>query len=146
MLMAHQADDPGYLMHLGAGVETVATRLQRAGYRTYMTGKWHLGSDPGDLPADHGFDRSFILDASGADNWEQKSYMPYYDEAPWFEDRTPAILPDDFYSSEFLIDQMIHYLSDERPDEGMRTAVFCLHCLPGRAHSGAGAEGIHGPL
>ena len=34
MLMAHQADDPGYRMHFAPGVETVATRLQRAGYRT----------------------------------------------------------------------------------------------------------------
>lgn len=112
MLMSHQADSPGYAMRFAPGVETVATRLKRAGYRTYMTGKWHLGSGPGDLPADHGFDRSFILDASGADNWEQKSYMPYYDEAPWFEDRSPATLPADFYSSEFLIDRMIQYLSD----------------------------------
>jgi arylsulfatase/uncharacterized sulfatase len=124
MLMEHQADDPGYLMRFAPGVETVATRLQRAGYRTYMTGKWHLGSGPGDLPADHGFDRSFILDASGADNWEQKSYMPYYDEAPWFEDREPATLPEDFYSSEFLVDQMIHYLSDERPEEGSARPFF----------------------
>ncbi len=113
MLMAHQADDPGYAMSFAPGVETVATRLKRAGYRTFMTGKWHLGSGPGDLPADHGFDRSFILDASGADNWEQKSYMPYYDEAPWFEDREPATLPEDFYSSEFLVDQMIRYLGDD---------------------------------
>lgn len=112
VLLDSQADSPGYAMRLAPGVETVATRLKRAGYRTYMTGKWHLGSGPGDLPADHGFDRSFILDASGADNWEQKSYMPYYDEAPWFEDRVPATLPDDFYSSEFLVDQMIHYLSE----------------------------------
>ena len=51
---------------------TVATRLKRAGYRTYMTGKWHLGHGAGDLPDAHGFDRSFALDASGADNWEQK--------------------------------------------------------------------------
>jgi arylsulfatase/uncharacterized sulfatase len=123
VLLDSQADNPGYAMRLAPGVETVAARLKRAGYRTYMTGKWHLGSGPGDLPADHGFDRSFILDASGADNWEQKSYMPYYDEAPWFEDRTPATLPDDFYSSEFLVDQMIHYLSDAT-DPGTAESPF----------------------
>lgn len=120
MLLAEQADSPGYAMRFAPGVETLGTRLKRSGYRTFMTGKWHLGSGPGDLPADHGFDRSFLLDASGADNWEQKPFMPYYDEAPWFEDREPATLPDDFYSSEFLVDRMISYLSegneaDERP-------------------------------
>ena len=69
---------PGYTMALEPGVETIATKLKRAGYRTYMTGKWHLGHKAGQLPIDHGFDRSFILDASGADHWEDKPYLPYY--------------------------------------------------------------------
>ena len=101
---------PGYTMSLEPGVTTVATRLKAAGYRTFMTGKWHLGHGPGALPVAHGFDRSFILDASGADNWEQKPYMPYYTTADWFEDGARAQLPDDFYSSEFLVDRMIDYL------------------------------------
>lgn len=101
---------PGYSLRFEPGVRTIAERLSAQGYRTYMTGKWHLGHGPGDLPGDHGFDRSFILDASGADNWEQKSYMPYYKTAPWFEDGKPANLPKDFYSSQFLVDQMIDYI------------------------------------
>jgi arylsulfatase/uncharacterized sulfatase len=112
---AHRGQ-PGYGMRLEPGVQTIATRLRAAGYRTYMTGKWHLGHGPGDLPADHGFDRSFVLDASGADNWEQKPYMPYYRTADWFEDRERARLPEDFYSSEFLVDQMIDYLGDGGTD------------------------------
>ncbi|MEQ8557508.1 MAG: arylsulfatase [Henriciella sp.] len=103
---------PGYTMRLEPGVETVAARLQPLGYRTLMTGKWHLGSDEGALPSDHGFDRSFALDASGADNWEDKSYMPYYQDAPWYEDGAPADLPEDFYSSEFIVDKMIDYLGE----------------------------------
>ncbi|MBI1187385.1 MAG: sulfatase-like hydrolase/transferase [Alphaproteobacteria bacterium] len=101
---------PGYTMALEPGVETVALRLRDAGYRTYMTGKWHLGHERGDLPNAHGFERSFALDASGADNWEQRPYMPYYANAPWFEDGRPARLPRDFYSSAFIVDQMIRYL------------------------------------
>ncbi|MGE0624028.1 MAG: sulfatase-like hydrolase/transferase [Pseudomonadales bacterium] len=108
-----QAGQRGYAMHLQAGVETVAARLKRAGYRTYMAGKWHLGSRPEDLPDAHGFDRSLALDASGADNWEQKSYIPYYDSAPWFEDGEPVTLPASFYSSELLVDRLIGYLRDD---------------------------------
>lgn len=106
---------PGYSMHLEPGVTTLATRLQQAGYRTFMTGKWHLGDGDGQLPVDHGFDRSFILDASGADNWEDKSYMPYYRYAPWYEDDQRADLPDDFYSSDFLTDTMLRYLQASSP-------------------------------
>lgn len=110
---------PGYTMRLEPGVLTLAARLKPLGYRTLLTGKWHLGSKPGELPVSHGFDRSFTLDASGADNWEDKSYMPFYAEAPWFEDDKPARLPEDYYSSEFLVDQMITYL-----EEGDRAAPF----------------------
>ena len=116
VLPPEQRGQPGYSLHLEPGVVTVASRLKASGYRTYMTGKWHLGDGEGDLPNGHGFDRSFALDASGADNWEQKSYMPYYDSAPWYEDGEPAQLPKDFYSSKFIVDQMIEYLEAEKDD------------------------------
>ncbi len=103
---------PGYTMRLEPGVTTLAARLKPLGYRTLMTGKWHLGSGKGDLPDGHGFDRSFALDASGADNWEDKSYMPFYADAPWYEDGQPASLPEDFYSSSFIVDKMIDYLGE----------------------------------
>lgn len=86
---------PGYTMSLEPGILTIADRLRSAGYRTLMSGKWHLGGEPGDLPNDHGFDRSLALPASGADNWEDKSYMPYYASAGWTEDGMPFSLPDD---------------------------------------------------
>jgi len=106
----------GYSLRFEPGVTTIATRLKDRGYRTYMTGKWHLGHEPGDLPGSHGFDRNFVLDASGADNWEQKPYMPYYQTAPWFEDGKPAKLPKDFYSSRFLVDKMIDYIGSAPTD------------------------------
>jgi arylsulfatase/uncharacterized sulfatase len=119
VIPAEHENAPGYSLVLEPGVKTIADRLRGEGYRTYMTGKWHMGSKSvDDLPISHGFDRSFILDASGADNWEQKSYMAYYDHAPWFEDDKPATLPEDFYSSQFIIDKMIDYVSEgkaERP-------------------------------
>ncbi len=113
-LPADQQGKRGYSMHLEDGVQTVATRLKAEGYRSYMTGKWHLGNGAGQLPDAHGFDRSFVLDASGADNWEQKPYMPYYTSADWYEDGKPAKLPKDFYSSQFMVDQMMAYLERDK--------------------------------
>jgi arylsulfatase A-like enzyme len=115
VIPAEHRGKPGYSLSLEPGVLTLADRLKTAGYQTYISGKWHLGSRAEDLPNAHGFDRSFALDASGADNWEQKSYMGFYDSAPWFEDGKPAKLPDDFYSSEFIIDRMIDYV-----DQGLQ--------------------------
>lgn len=110
--------EPAYLGHLADDVITVASRLQAAGYRTTMAGKWHLGhEEPHMLPPAHGFDRSFALDASGADNWEKRPYLPIYDDAPWFEDGEPADLPEDFYSSKFIVDKTIEYLDENKASE-----------------------------
>lgn len=114
VLPPEQRGKPGYALHFEPGVETIAVRLRRQGYRTYMAGKWHLGGDAGQLPDSHGFDRSFALEASGADNWEHKSYMPYYADAPWYEDGKPVRRPSDVYSSTLLVDRMISYLDAGR--------------------------------
>ncbi len=107
---------PGYLGHFAENVVTVAEVLRRAGYHTYMTGKWHLGHTPGALPDGQGFERSFALDATGADNWEQRPYLPIYEDADWFEDGRPVRLPENFYSSEFLVDRMIEYIDAAKSD------------------------------
>ncbi len=114
VLPASQRGKPGYGLHIEPGVLTVADRLKQAGYRTLMAGKWHLGHGKGQLPNGHGFDRSLALDASGADNWAAKPYMPYYADAPWFEDGVRARMPASYYSSDLLVDRMIGYL-DEKP-------------------------------
>jgi arylsulfatase A-like enzyme len=44
---------------------TIAELLRDSGYRTLMLGKWHLGSNPGQLPNDQGFDE-FLGFSSGA--------------------------------------------------------------------------------
>jgi arylsulfatase A-like enzyme len=107
---------PGYGLHLEANTATLPERLRLAGYRTFMSGKWHLGDRPGQLPGSHGFDRSYALDASGADNWDDKPYMPFYNEAPWFEDDKPTSYPSGQFSSTVIVNKMLDYL-DARPKD-----------------------------
>ncbi|MBI1394143.1 MAG: sulfatase-like hydrolase/transferase [Alphaproteobacteria bacterium] len=124
VLPEEHVGQPGYSMRLEPGVLTLGDRLRALGYRTLMTGKWHLGDGPGDLPDSHGFDRSFALDASGADNWADKSYMPFYAEAPWYEDGAPADRPGGVYSSTFIIDRMIDYLATTAASRQARAPFF----------------------
>ena len=70
---------PQYQGELGDNVVTVATLFEGNGYHTYMAGKWHLGSSPEKRPSRRGFERTVALMDSGADNWEQRPYMPLYD-------------------------------------------------------------------
>ena len=103
-------DSPSYQGTLSKNVITVATLLKDTGYHTYMAGKWHLGQTPELLPSARGFERTVAMADSGADNWQQKPYLPIYDQANWFADGQRYELPEDFYSSKFLVDKTIEFI------------------------------------
>lgn len=115
---------PGYRGELSTDVVTIASRLRAAGYRTYLSGKWNLGHAPTSLPSARGFDRTFALDATGADNFEKKPYLPIYGEPPWFADGEPTDLPADFYSSEHLVDRLVEFIDTDRVTDGERRPFF----------------------
>ena len=114
MLPSGYENEPGYGGVLNNRVQTVATRLKEVGYNTYATGKWHLGHDANTLPSARGFDRTFILGASGADNYEAKGYLPMKPTAHWYADGKETDLPDDFYSSKDYINQTIGFHESEQ--------------------------------
>ena len=116
MLAPEQSVHDNYQGVLGDNVVTIATILEGAGYHTYMAGKWHLGATPGKLPSQRGFERTVALMDSGADNWEQRPYLPIYDEANWYADGERYNLPEDFYSSRFLIDNTIEFIGSNLED------------------------------
>jgi arylsulfatase/uncharacterized sulfatase len=105
---------PGYLGSLSRNVVTVATLLQDSGYRTYITGKWNVGSEPHNLPNRRGFDRSIIQGDTGSDNWvPTQRYLPHAAAVEWFEDGKPATMPSEYYSSTYFVDRMIGYLKSD---------------------------------
>ncbi len=111
---------PGYEGYLNDSVVTFASLLNDAGYHTYATGKWDPGTRPGQLPVDHGFDKSFILAAGGGSHFDDMAgttrpvaVVPYYENENKVEK-----LPEDFYSSAFYTDRIIDYIKsndDEQP-------------------------------
>ena len=111
---------PGYEGYLNDSVVTFASLLNDAGYHTYATGKWDPGTRPGQLPVDHGFEKSFVLAAGGGSHFDDMAgttrpvpVLPYYENENKVEK-----LPEDFYSSAFYTDRIIDYINsndDERP-------------------------------
>ncbi|MDX1405228.1 MAG: arylsulfatase [Woeseiaceae bacterium] len=111
---------PGYEGYLNDSVVTFVQLLNDAGYHTYATGKWDPGNRPGQLPGDHGFDRSFVMAAGGASHFDDMAGTTRpVPVAPYFEDgKRVENLPKDFFSSEFYTDRIIDYIEsndDERP-------------------------------
>ncbi|MDD9893893.1 MAG: arylsulfatase [Gammaproteobacteria bacterium] len=107
---------PGYEGMLNDKVATLAEMLQANGYHTYHLGKWHLGNAPDKRPYNRGFERTITLGDTGADNWEQRSYLPNYDKAHWYADGVEHQLPDDFYSSKYFVDKAIEFIGDQHAD------------------------------
>ena len=132
----NQKGQPGYETWLNDQAVTLPTLLRDAGYRTYMAGKWHLGSRPESLPRARGFQRSVALLESGADNWEAKHYLPA-GTATWVEDDQPIRLPDDFYSSFFYADKLIEYLSSEPDSEQPFFAYLAFQAVHAPHHAPA---------
>lgn len=66
---------PGYRGHLTERCVTLAEVLKTAGYQTFHTGKWHLGSDRQEWwPLSRGFDRSYGCLEGGGFFFKPSSY------------------------------------------------------------------------
>ena len=103
---------PAYSMRWADSQQTIASRLKSAGYQTFVSGKWGVGDIGANLPNRFGFDRSWVLDSTGASNFRAKSYLPHYLDVKWYEDGELTSLPEDFYSSRNIVDKMIQFLKE----------------------------------
>lgn len=82
---------------------TIAEALRPAGYRTYMSGKWHVGERPEHWPRQRGFDRYFGLISGASSYWEileqqGRNRVMAQDDTPW----TPT--PGEFYMTDAFSD------------------------------------------
>ncbi len=109
----NQKGQPGYEGYLRDDVVTVAQLLRDSGYRTYMTGKWHLGAERNN-PASRGFEKSFALLNGGASHWADQVALVPGAKTRYTKDGEPVEeLPTDFYSSSFYTNELISYIESE---------------------------------
>jgi arylsulfatase len=113
---------PAYRGFLRNDAVTIAEVLRHAGYRTLMSGKWHVGGDfeprdadhwsPGDLthptPRQRGFDRFYgVLDGA------QSFFFPHY---VMQDDRRVEITGDDFYLTDAVSDKAAAMIEEAARD------------------------------
>ena len=114
----NQIGQPGYETYLNDRAVTIASRLKAADYRTFMSGKWHLGGTEELSPAARGFDKSIALLVGGASHFDKRGLNANVDPAQYREDGKRVPLPKDFkYSTDFYTDRMIGYLEDSKDSD-----------------------------
>lgn len=93
-------DQPGpYQGYLNDRSVTIAEALAPAGYRSYLSGKWHVGEDRGRWPLDRGFDAYFGLISGASSYWEIITEQPRvrqmaYMGEPWTPPATGFYMTD----------------------------------------------------
>lgn len=107
---------PGYEGVLAGNVATLAELLHDAGYRTFISGKWHLGMQPAQQPQNRGFDQAYVLLEGGAAHFKQANMdlQPNY-SATFLHNGEPIALPTDFYSSTWFTDRLIGAIDQPNP-------------------------------
>lgn len=131
-----QKGQAGYEGHLNSRVVTAPTLLSsRAGYFTFMAGKWHLGEEPSSWPASNGFARDFtIIDGMGSHWSDMQMLNPNRPKAIYTRngERLDA-LPQNYFSSTNFTDFAIQCM-DEAASKGQPFLAYVAYQAP------------HGPL
>jgi len=127
-----QRGQPGYEGYLNERVVTVTELLRESGYRTFMSGKWHLGMTLETAPHTRGFERSFALLPGAANHYASSpkagTGFPRQDML-YTEDDQFVGLPDDFYTSDGFTTKLIDYLG-ERPKDGAPFFAYLAFSAP----------------
>ena len=111
---------PGYEGHLNARVTTCAALLStRAGYSTFMAGKWHLGEDQKAWPASKGFARDLTMIDGGGSHWEDmKTLSPKQPKVNYSRNgQRLNTLPPGYFSSTNFTDFAIQCIDEARTQE-----------------------------
>ena len=119
---------PGpYQGYLSEEAPTIAEVLRSHGYRTYMSGKWHVGENPAHWPRQRGFDRYFGLISGASSYYEIIRDQPRLREIAL--DDTPWSPPDEgFYMTDAFTDQAVSFLRDH--DTRDRFFLYLAYTAP----------------
>jgi arylsulfatase A-like enzyme len=107
--MTADQGQPGYRGHLNDQCVTIPEVLRPAGYRTYISGKWHLGK-PG--PIERGFDEGFVMDGGFRTFWDPAAFQRL---PPGRTKREYAA--GKFYSTDAITDYALDFIVDSRKHE-----------------------------
>lgn len=102
--MVETLDHPGYRGFLNEHCVTLAEALRLAGYATYMSGKWHVGTEEEHWPLQRGFDKFY------GSNTSQGHYFRVYEGRKLLYDNKEITPPADWYATDAFTDSAIAFM------------------------------------
>ena len=115
----NQKDKAGYEGYLRPEVASLAERFEAGGYRTLISGKWHLGLKPEQDPHARGFQYSYALLQGASNHFGLDQATDPAKGSVYTRDGKilPALEPG-FYSSDSFAGNLIDELQRSRKDAG----------------------------
>lgn len=132
---------PEYQGFLNEESVTIADVLGMVGYTSYLSGKWHLGEEPGHWPLDNGFDACFAFINGASSYFDFKPYQneswPPGNELKVVRNNT-LVFPKDnsFYTTDLYTDEAISFVKNHPEHEpfflylAYNAPHWPLHALP----------------
>ena len=123
--LGHMVNDlgrPGYRGRVSDDAVTIAQVLQLADYRTFISGKWHLGTKD---PTKHGFEEFYGTLVSAQTFWDPNHFLrlPQGRERRTYEEG-------EFYSTNALTDHAIDFLNEARKTPDKPWFLYLAHNAP----------------
>ena len=121
---------PGYEGHLTNRIVPVPALMKEAGYHTYTTGKWHLGTREEDSPLAKGFERSFNLLQGGGNHFNNTGIELEDTLSSYREDGQLVDYPEGQYSTEFYTNKLIEFIREGRSKDSKSFFAFAAYTSP----------------
>lgn len=120
--MVYGDKGPGYHPFLNKQCVTVAEVLRDSGYRTMMTGKWHVGHKQGQWPTDRGFEHFYGIHIHVDSYFKVLPGCPVYHNDKLVlsptDDPENTLHPDEeWYTTDVFADWSLKFLDDAAEDE-----------------------------
>ncbi len=112
-IQAYNSDFFGYEGVLSSRVKIIPEVLKDKGYKTFMSGKWHLGSDP----YFRGFDNTFTLLPGAFTHYDNNKPILGYPDSAFSVNGNKILWEEGKYSSDVYTDRIIDFMSssDDTP-------------------------------
>ena len=105
-IQAFSSENFGYEGKLSERVKIIPEVLQKSGYKSFISGKWHIGGDP----YERGFNNSYSLLPGAFTHYDNNKPIEAYPDSSFSQNGKRVLWPEGEYSTDFYTQKMIDFI------------------------------------